>query len=333
MVGKMHRCRIFALVSLCLVAGVTQEVTGICQEVKQDKPAMSVDEAIRQLNAPAALDQEKAEEALALWGPDARAAVPAIVAILEQDLPFVRTGLLHVLVAIGPDAKEAVPVLMKTAGNQNFHARYLSCRALGRLGPAAKPAVGLLIKALRDNVTSVRRNAAEALGRLGPAVAPEAVKPLIDTIDDPLVPVREEAVRALGDFGDLAKPAIPALEAAAFSPQSRVQAQAALALWKLTKNAQPLLPVLKELLHGGNLEWEAAQVLGEMGPAAEPVVPDLIAALERGDESVQIFTAEALGRIGPAAKPALPALRKLLEHDEPELRELAAQVIKLIEAD
>ena len=74
-----------------------------------------------------------------------------------------------------------------------------------------------------------------------------------------------------------------------------------------------------------------AQALAEVGPAAEPAVPDLVRALEK-DESVQIYAAEALGKIGPGAASALPALRKLLDHKEADVREAAQEAISAIEA-
>ena len=127
------------------------------------------------------------------------------------------------------------------------------------------------------------------------------------------------------------KPRCPSCRRWLTSDNSPERAQAALSIWRLTKDANFVLPILTKLLREGGLEWEPLEVIAEMGPAAEPVVPDLIRALEK-DESVQIFAAEALGKIGPGAASALPALRKLLEHQEKDVREAAQQAISAIEA-
>jgi HEAT repeat protein len=307
-----------------------QEAEGKQGDGEAKRPAMTVEEAIAGLNAPKALTQEQATITLYEAGPRAKDAVPVIIEILNREWPEVRTELLHVLFAIGPDAKDAVPTLIKVSGNFNFHARYLACRVLGRLGEAARPAVPTLIERLGEEVTSVRRNAAWALGALGPDVAPEAVEPLLRTLDDPLAPVREQAVVALGNFGRLGDPAVPRLIAIARDPNSSHRSAACGSLWRLTGDADLVLPILREVLREGNLEWEPAQVLAEMGPAAKSAVPDLIEALSK-DETAQIFAAEALGSIGPDARTAIEALRKLLENEEPEVREVAKKAIQRIE--
>ena len=198
------------------------------------------------------------------------------------------------------------------------------------MGEAAKPAVPTLIERLGQDATSVRRNAAWALGALGPDVAPEAIEPLLRALDDPLVPVREQAVLALGGFGPLGEPAVPKLIAIARDRNSPLRSAACGSLWHLTGDAHLVLPILKEVLREGNVEWEPARVLAEMGPAAKSAVPDLIEALGK-DESAQIPAAEALGSIGPDARAALEALRKLLEHEEPEVRDAAREAIQRIE--
>jgi HEAT repeat protein len=115
------------------------------------------------------------------------------------------------------------------------------------------------------------------------------------------------------------------------SDASSVRPEAALSIWRLTKEANSVLPLLRKLLKDGDLPWEAAEVLAEMGPAAEPAVPDLILALDE-DETMQIYAAEALGKIGPGARSALPALQKLLDHKEEGVRKTAQRAIAAIEA-
>jgi HEAT repeat protein len=317
------------ILAFCLIWAASA-TTWSQQESAKKKPSMTVEAAIKALDSPRALMQEQAAIALVEAGPAAKPAVPTIIKILQREWPEVRTDLLWVLIELGPAAEDSVPILIKVSESTNFHARYLSCRALGKMGEAAKPAVPILIKLLRDDVTSVRRRAAEALGRLGDKVAPEAVEPLMIAMDDWLHPVREEAVLALGNFGALAKPALPKLKKAAASKKSSVRPEAALSFWKLTGDTDFVLPILREYLVDGDLEWEAAQVMAEMGPAAKAAVPDLIAALKQ-DATMQIVAAEALGRIGPGARPALPTLRRLLEHEEEDVRDVAREAIVRIE--
>lgn len=325
----VNQQKLMMIIVCGLIGCVAATVDGVAQEPPKP-PAMTVPEAIAALNAPQALTQQQAAITLVEAGAKAKDAVPVVIDILQREWPDVNTDLLFVLLAIGPDAKEALPVLIKVSGSENFHARYLACRVLGKLGESAKPAVPTLIDRLGDEIPSVRRLAAEALGLLGPKVAPEAAEPLFRTMDDRLVPVRENAILALANFGPLAEPAIPKLRTIMLDRNSTLRAAACLTVWKVTNDADAVLPVLKEILREGDFEWEAAQVLGQLGPAAKSAVPELIAALQK-DESVQLDAADALGRIGADAAPAIPALKSLLEHEEEEVRDAARKAIEQIE--
>lgn len=71
----------------------------------------------------------------------------------------------------------------------------------------------------------------------------------------------------------------------------------------------------------------AAAALGRIGTAA---IPDLIAALQSSDAQVRLKGVEVLGRMGPDAEPALPQLIKLLDDPELAVRKAAARTIGLI---
>src|SRR5437868_786490 len=58
---------------------------------------------------------------------------------------------------------------------------------------------------------------------------------------------------------------------------------------------------------------QAAETLGNYGPAAADAVPALAAALKDGDPRVRHQALIALERIGPVAAPAVPDLQALVE--------------------
>lgn len=74
----------------------------------------------------------------------------------------------------------------------------------------------------------------------------------------------------------------------------------------------------------------AAEVLGEMGPAAVDVVPALIKALDASTEDVRVAAAEALGEIGPGAAEAIPALIETLKDSIKRVRLAAAGSLEAI---
>ena len=258
-------------------------------------------------------------------GPEAKEAVPVIIALLRDEGPLIRINLLHVLYRIGEPAGEAVPELIDGLSNEDFHVRYLCCRALGVIGKAAKPAVQPLIKKLKDSNPSVRRHAAAALGKLGPTVAPDAVKPLVEAMKDWYVPVSEEAVLAVGGFGELASFAIPDLKTLMEDEDSKVRAPAARSMWKLTGDADLVKLALVDAFRKSNVAGEATLVLAEM-----EAVDELVGLLNC-DPDDMLFPLDALGRLGPKAKSALPALRELSDHPKDYVREEVQYAISQIE--
>ena len=68
---------------------------------------------------------------------------------------------------IGPEARASVPALIAILKGQDGGIRSRTAMALGRIGPDAKEAVPDLVTVLRDPDPLVRRSALEALRRFG----------------------------------------------------------------------------------------------------------------------------------------------------------------------
>jgi HEAT repeat protein len=98
---------------------------------------------------------------------------------------------------IGPEAKAAIPALIKALGDQDVHVRILAANTLGDIGSEANEAVPALIKAPGDPEVLVRRHTAGALSRIGPE-AKEALPELERLAEkDPDQSVRQSASEAL----------------------------------------------------------------------------------------------------------------------------------------
>jgi HEAT repeat protein len=93
------------------------------------------------------------------------------------------------------------------------------------------------------------------------------------------------------------------------------------------------LPILQAELGSAEpeLRYEAARASGELGEAAQPLVP-LLVPLATG-EDVEVYTAAiwALGQIG--GKVALQALRRILEDGDDDRREAVEDALGEIEVD
>jgi hypothetical protein len=147
-------------------------------------------------------DQVRAEAALTLglFGPRAKAAVPALIAILEGPAPEgqgadSRIRAAEALGAIGPDAKAAVPSLLAALNDENVAVRRAAASSLGHLGPEARAGEAALTKALADPDDGVRRSAIWSLENLGPG--PDSIAAIQAATSDSDWHVRNTAQKLL----------------------------------------------------------------------------------------------------------------------------------------
>ena len=153
------------------------------------------------------------------------------------------------------------------------------------------------------------------------------------------------ALKALAAFGSAAAPALDAIRPLTTTSDVQVRTAAVAALWAIGGDREEVMPLLHDLLED-NIYWEAADVLGEIGPPAAAALPRLRELLAHDYQWVRVTCAAALweiggeaeapavldtllqawaqhpatanhvvaclDRMGPAAQPALPQLRAQL---------------------
>ena len=142
----------------------------------------------------------------------------------------------YVLGVVGSQAAPAVPALhavLDVKSGKNEYARSMAAWALGRIGPAAEPEIPFLFETMRTTkLLAVRRSTAEALGNFGPA-ARSAAGDLVKMLDN-----EDDVTRV----------------------------NAAVALWKIDRDAKAV-PALVEMLRQGDPSqtYAAAVALGQMG--------------------------------------------------------------------
>ncbi len=93
----------------------------------------------------------------------------------EQHLPMftlsIREQMVCTLGKIGPDARAAVPVLKQLAQDERPNTRRFAIRALGDIGPDAKDAVPVLTEALKDQLKELQESARDAISKIDPQAA------------------------------------------------------------------------------------------------------------------------------------------------------------------
>ena len=252
-------------------------------------------------------------DAITSLGPDAEAAVPALVHTLrtnyggqgeEESHQDYRSAL--ALAAVGKPAVEGLRGLLK---ERKESVRSEVAMGLGRIGPDAEAAVPDLIPLLKDGSARVRREASRALGLIGPP----AVGPLIAAAADQDVVVRSGAVEGLGISPAPDDRASRALVDSTHDGSPEVRAAAVRSLARLKLPDDVLVPIVRENLRHDdervrlavvNLLVEGRTLLPRMAPECESLLTD-----ER--DGVARHAAFLLGKSGQDAAPRLlDALRR-----------------------
>ncbi len=307
------------------------------------------------------LDMPGAALALANIGPEARAAVPALIAALKlsKDTPdqelirfYARLALARIgrpavpaLIealkdqregvaplageALGwvlPPPKEAVPALRAALQKDRRHAAVYA-HALGQLGPLARPAVPELTELLTDGAS--RAEAAVALVRIDPDQAKGVVPLLVKDLQAEDEKQRQAAVLAVARLGPTAQAAADTLVTLL---RDRLLTEAEVEnLHELWAEA---IPGLIGLLKGPEVDCRkrALFALGQIGPKAQTALNPLIAALADRESTVRVGAAQVVQALGPQAREAVPALVANLQARQPEVRVTAAAALGHMEA-
>lgn len=165
-------------------------------------------------------------------------------------------------------------------------------------------------------------------GTLQPPVGappPEEVPHVPEAV---LEPAPERPVKP--DLGALAPAGkaevLPAPETAPARDDIPVRALAILLKGDRTLLTHDAVPDLIVALERGDesLRWRAADALGQLGPSAKSAsAPPLLKALKSKSWRVRSSAALALGNVGASEKKVLKALRRLLKDDHPDTRHSA----------
>jgi HEAT repeat protein len=301
--------------------------------------------------------REAAVQALLQLGPKAEKdlatyALKTLQEGLNDPKPAVREHTAYALALMGPKAIPAAPALAKLCAERTKEVREAAYSALEKIGPSVP--VEPILALLTNDDPDICRDAAEALSWLkpkDPAALPLLLAALTNTKlaqknPETAVYVCNTAAVALGGLGEKAKEAIPALvdavkkadaeelrrtlEPGKGKGRRRVFESGAMqALRRIGKPAVPaLVPLLKDKEPA--VRWQAAVILGGIGPDAKETVPDLQTALEAERDAFAVVAAAALAyvQIGGDPKNPIAKVIELLGSDEAAIRESAAAVLE-----
>jgi HEAT repeat protein len=236
-------------------------------------------------------ESDAAPYALSRFGPSA---VPLIIAALKSDELKIRRGAAQSLAEMGPPGKSAVPALVAMLEEEkDLQTQGTAIWALLNIGKSSAPAVPLLTKLLDHENPEMRAAAMGALGAIGPA-ASGAVTKIVSLLKENIknrrvAHVCAHALRDIGMKEAEAKTAIPLLVEGMLTEHSKgndinYHAEA------LIKTGKFAVPALIDLLKSGDGKSRclAGCCILRIGPDAKESLPFLWPALEeasRLDES------------------------------------------------
>lgn len=228
-----------------------------------------------------------------------KAVLPLLVQAQTDDSAQVRAATAEALGSFGPTA---VPHLLDALKDKDEVVWKQAVESLKKMKAYPQPVVRALSEATKDENYAVRRGAAYVLSEYGA----DAVAPLLDALKDKDDRVRFEAADSLGVVGPVADKAIPPLLALALSdPEPKVRKKALTAILciqgmhRFRDDPVKAVPVLIESLQHKlpQTRWEAAQILGAIGPQAKEAVGGLTKAIQDKDQRVRDAATTALERI------------------------------------
>jgi HEAT repeat protein len=133
----------------------------------QDPVQTCLDIASEQVESTHPMVKAEGIRALGILGPAAKSTIPELIEAAQHYSYSVQNAALIALSRMGPDAREAVPVMIALLQDENWLLiPPVAATALGNLGPVAKEAVPALQECLTAQHRGLRSAAADALKKI-----------------------------------------------------------------------------------------------------------------------------------------------------------------------
>lgn len=245
--------------------------------------------------------RENAAFLLGEIGPDAEAAIPALMTVLNDPTEGWRiiANTRGALLAMGEKLAGQVPQFIAYLESDDSRTRQLGAVLLASTGPKARSAVPALLRLAESQDYWASLDVARALWNIAQQTN-VAVRVYTNCLQSTNSTHRQLALIYLRQMGPAAKEAAPRVELMLRDPDSVVRTEA-----EKTLNAID-----------ANLLRRAKETINREMPAQ---VAKLVRALESKDFTERFRALETIWVLGPDAKPAVPALIEVLTGPAPQL--------------
>ncbi len=284
-------------------------------------------------------------EALAVFRPEPRVIVPALLEFARDGEPAVRLRTINLLGLFARESEPARDAVVAALDDADEFVRSMAVNSLGWClmipGLAPEPILGTvkaaLLRAADDGDAQVRRAAIRTLGGLGGRTRTEIPR-VIEALTDPDAEVRLVAATylATGRPGARSAALIPALVRTLADPDPRVRKGSAATLGRLGLDAEAALPALRAVpsfqdeADRGAIAGAVRAIEGAAETFRSHTLPGAIADLGDAEPVNRSLAADRLGDFGPRSAGAVPALARCLGDREVIVRRAAARALGLV---
>ena len=258
-------------------------------------------------------------------------AIPALVALSSASNPQTRRLVLLQLGRLAAnDHGRTLPVFERALRDTDFTVRFDAMHQLCQMAATDSHVAPILTAYLNEVGTNLspalRLEVLAVLGGGGPQTNRATVRSPALALPDHPANVWERAFAALAEWQQVLTPEAKQRVFTVFqSAFNTIQAESQDSLQRAFENLpltaqqerELLVPLLAKGLAATNATMRAvsAVMLSQLGAAAEPALPALIASLEDLTPGVRAGAMQALGKLGPKAAPAVPSLVRRLKEE------------------
>jgi HEAT repeat protein len=277
----------FALLQACILFGLIWFIAGndrlFRSAVPIEQRLVSRDDSIR---------KRAQQELLGLDADRKRHVVTQLIPSLEQDDAFVRKWAAISLALVGPAAQEAIPALLQEVSDRQQDVGQAARVALSEIGAPDAQQLPSLLRTLGNPRESVLCEAAISIGKMGPA-ADQAVPTLLDFVRRP-TPTPSCLEDALASLEVSVPEVLPPVQELLGNKEAAVRRKASNILSQITmKSPDQASPLLSALAVEQDIEVRKSleKALSLPNTDASGTDPVLIFALRRSHSEVVRLTA------------------------------------------
>jgi HEAT repeat protein len=264
--------------------------------------------------------RSRAAWALGLIGDSNQQTITALFGMVRSGTVGDRCSALHSLGNVARNAANLAPLRAHQQGifdalrDEDDDVRWSACYVIESLDLDSATQLELIVPRLSDRSERVKELAIRQLQKLADDLdlIPHIV-PICQVIRSAQHRAAKTACEIIAMLGPRAHEAVPTLLDALDSKNDFTVIAAAVALWRVDRRIDVALPHLARLFP--DLGETVCDAITQIGPAAAPLIGEVLEALQSDDWDLQWAAADALGHMGSSDPAVLATLTAALGHD------------------